>query len=313
MTVMRPGCIFENNERFIEGSWASLKVPFLQQLFKKSRKRESKEKTQKWLRKMSVNCTDFTFFESEKVKPLPDSYIPAFQDAVNAYLFHGVAALAVHPNVDGFYKVLSVARKIGSGTGSIGLKRFYVLLKGKHAAYGNIVLEMKEAANSVLEAYFNYKYSASEEGKRAVNGERSAYPYANLFTGWTTYPVHSQTSYIVTERSKHSVSADIGEMSKQEYGLYAEQAGKALAMYHIRARCTTSECFLQERAMVDTEMCANIQAYVKQYNGSLRKSILEYSVAEAGTETLDLKVLAEWAESHEYALELLTRKTKQIG
>src|SRR5690606_30040917 len=70
------------------------------------------------------------------------------------------------PNVNDFYKVLDVAVKLGSGTGSVGLNRYYILIKGRREEYGNIILEMKEQTRSILQSFFSYYVPDDQAAKR---------------------------------------------------------------------------------------------------------------------------------------------------
>lgn len=263
--IMNSSCKVKNQDRFIEGSnFVTHNASLIGKLFAKSRDTEDPKNVLKWLeKKMSIDIVKDVFVESENVKPLPESAIPEFQASVDAYLYHGLAALAKYPNDGNFYQVLSVARKLSSGTGSVGLDRYWLLIKGRYAEKnGFIILEMKQEVNSVLEVFFRYKYSSSQEGKRAVDAMRSIYPYANLFYGWTTY---RGSSFIIRERSKHSIGTDVYRISKESLLEYASHAGRALAFSHIRARCPNFQCRIEDDSAVDTEMCENIVNYLNKY------------------------------------------------
>ena len=275
--VRRKSRAFGNDERFLEGSTLTQSYKTISELFQKSRARESTKKTLKWLRKkVKVDLKQKQFIRTDEIVPLDSAYIPEFQESIDAYLYHGVSALAKFAN-DGFYKVKAVAQKFGSGTGSIGLNRYYILIEGRNEKYGNIVLEMKQETNSVLESFFRYKYTASQEGKRATDAEHSAWPYANLFYGWTTY---RNNSFIVREKSLHHVSADLEEYSKEEYLEYAQAAGKALGFYHIRARCPNHYCKLEDQSAVDLETSRLIQEYLNKYKGDFARMITTFAEAE---------------------------------
>lgn len=266
--VDHPNCDFTNSERFTEnGSYVNEHAPLIQTLFLKSRDTETTKNTLKFLeKKMMIDLKTDQFIQSDQITPLPTELIPEFQESIDAYLYHGVAALAKFPNDGKFYKVVAVARKEGSGTGSIGLNRFYILIKGRYASqkYGYIILEMKEEVNSVLQVFFRYSYTAQQEGKRAVDAERSSWPYTNLFYGWTTF---RGKAYIVREKSKHNVGVDLEELTKDEYLQYSAHGGRALALYHMRARCNNHLCDPDQESAVDLEICSQIQNYLRHSVG----------------------------------------------
>jgi uncharacterized protein (DUF2252 family) len=72
----------------------------------------------------------------------------ADQRAAVAALMKGVAAKAPDP---AFYDVIDVARRI-AGTGSLGVDRFIVLVRGKGSPDGNYLLDLKQALPSAPQA-----------------------------------------------------------------------------------------------------------------------------------------------------------------
>ncbi|GBG31480.1 Hypothetical Protein FCC1311_077042 [Hondaea fermentalgiana] len=292
--VDHPNCEFANTERFIEhGRYVEGHASLIKDLFKKSRDRESKKETLHFLEdKMSIDLKNDRFIKTDKIHPVNESLIPEFQESVDAYLYHGVAALAKFPNDGKFYKVVAVARKEGSGTGSIGLNRFYLLIKGRYESqkHGYIILEMKEEVNSVLQVFFRYSYTASQEGKRAVDAERSAWPYTNLFYGWTTF---RDKSYIIREKSKHNVDVNLEKLSKDEYIQYSSHGGRALALYHIRARCNNHECEPHAQSAVDKEICSQIQTYLHKNVGvqNFTNQVHQFAIEETNREIKAWKLL----------------------
>ena len=67
-----------------------------------------------------------------------------------------------------FYRVLDVARRI-AGTGSLGLERYIVLVKGKGGVDGNYLLDLKRAAPSSLAPHLKNKQPRwPSEGQRVV-------------------------------------------------------------------------------------------------------------------------------------------------
>ena len=255
--------VVSNQDRFLEGSRATESDDILVQLFKRARKSETDEEILRWLRDdLNVDTEKDRFFQTSVTTPLPDEVVPEFQAAIEAYLFHGVPAVVMYPWGE-FWKVLAVAKRSGSGTGSIGLNRFYVLLRGKKSTYGGrIVLEMKQEVHSLLEMFFRYKYTESEQGKRAVDAVRGAYPYTNPFYGWTTL---RGRPYIVREKSKHEKSVKFEELSAEEYLDYSVLCGRALAMYHFKMQCPDHDCALDANANVDRETWSSVSDYINGY------------------------------------------------
>ena len=84
---------------------------------------------------------------------------------VEAFL-HGFAT--TQPNPD-FYRLLDVARRI-SGTGSLGVERYIVLIEGKGSPDRNYLLDLKKALPSSLTPYLQVPQSAwTAESERVVS------------------------------------------------------------------------------------------------------------------------------------------------
>uniref|UniRef100_A0A7S3PI57 DUF2252 domain-containing protein n=1 Tax=Aplanochytrium stocchinoi TaxID=215587 RepID=A0A7S3PI57_9STRA len=295
-------CKVSNEERFIEDSEAEdvEQNRVIKELFKEARSIESEKETLEWLKKKGVDPDKNRFFQTDEVFPLPDSKIEEFQESVDAYLFHGVPALVKYPYLpdkDGntFWTVQAVAAKEKSGTGSIGLNRYLLLIKGRNEKYGRIILEMKAEAKSVLENYFRYHVSEDQEAKRAVDAETAAWPYTNLFYGWTRY---KNKPYIIREKSKHAVTADLEEMSDADFYSYAGSCGQALSFYHIRARCANAACKTSDMAYVDVETCEDVQKYLQQYSSrdgkSFKEMIVQFAIEESKRQLEAWSLLKSW-------------------
>jgi uncharacterized protein (DUF2252 family) len=82
--------------------------------------------------------------DGKRALPASDSQRAAVMDFMS-----GFAATQSHPE---FYKALDVARRI-AGTGSLGLRRYEVLVRGKGSPDANYLLELKQAAPSSLQPY----------------------------------------------------------------------------------------------------------------------------------------------------------------
>jgi len=261
-----------NQDRYVEGSRASDAAPLLVNVFKRARKAETDEEVLRWLRDdLNVDTERDRFFETAVTTPLPDEVVPEFQAAIEAYLFHGVPAVVMYPFGE-FWKVLAVAKRKGSGTGSIGLNRFYVLLRGKKSTYGGrIVVEMKQEVHSLLESFFRFKITLSEQGKRAVDAERGAYPYTNPFYGWTIYKDHA---YVIREKSKHEKSIRLSDLTAEEYLDFSVLCGRALAMYHFKMRCDDHYCNLDDVAAVDRETWSSVAEYIQDYGPEAFRSMV---------------------------------------
>ncbi|MES2187577.1 MAG: DUF2252 domain-containing protein [Pseudomonadota bacterium] len=99
-------------------------------------------------------------------KALPAS--KAQRDAVQAF-FSGFAAQQGDPR---FFEVLDVARRI-AGTGSLGVERYIVLVRGKGSPDGNYLLDLKHAQPSAPARYVALAQPAwADEAQRVVAIQR---------------------------------------------------------------------------------------------------------------------------------------------
>ncbi|WP_411348299.1 DUF2252 domain-containing protein [Paenibacillus sp. WLX2291] len=104
------------------------------------------------------------------------------------------------------YNIKDIAIKHGSGTASIGLDRYYVLIEGGTAQQGNddLVLEVKEV-RAPVPAYF-LPYSESfwqtfvQQGKRVTTTQQAMHHHADAYLGYMTL---DGRDFYVRERSPY--------------------------------------------------------------------------------------------------------------
>ncbi|HZG87636.1 DUF2252 domain-containing protein [Paenibacillus sp.] len=138
-----------------------------------------------------------------------------------------------------FYAVKDVAVKHGSGTASLGLDRYYVLIEGHRdpAAGDDIILEVKEV-RAPVPAYFvpyHERFWALYEhhGQRVAATQRAMQHEADPFLGWLTI---DDRHFYVRERSpfKKRLKADkIG--AHDDLITTLKQMGRITAKIHSRA------------------------------------------------------------------------------
>lgn len=271
-TVTKHNCSFAVGDRFVEGG-AAVSDPgaaAVKAVIAKARSMDSRKASFKWISKYAVlnSKGEVTGFrKTAEIIPLPPRANADFQEAVEAYLYHGVPALARFPASSGgghgkFWTVEAVARKTGSGTGSIGLDRFYILIRGRDEPYGRILLEMKQEVSSVLEQFFKSGVTSSQEGERGVFAERGAFPYTNLFYGWVNF---QGKSFIIREKSKHSKGVKLESLDDDGFLAYARLSGVALSQFHLRVRCPDHECLQHDAASIDLDTCHAVSDFLQQY------------------------------------------------
>ena len=275
------------NDMFVSGSSLLHKFSMVDQLFVDTAKMSSPVAQRAWFQKKGIDLKTEKFVPSAKLDPLPSNSIRLWQAAVDQYVFHGPKELARTGNTDprNYFKVLDVARKKGSGTGSVGLQRYWILVQG-HTSQDPLddrVIEFKQETDSVLERYMGLKVSTQLEGQRVAEGEQLAYPYTNLFYSWAN-AMHK--SFVVRGRSFYKTDVDLSTLSltSQSFGMYARACGRALALYHMRVSCPTPECSpLSLHVDLDHDVAKNIQNYLKHVGGirEFSSNVIQFALEEA--------------------------------
>jgi len=275
--VVSGNCRFTNHDRLVEGA-RYLDRPvarMVKDLMQNVRRKFSRENGhRKWLSK-KVDMTRLRFRETATLKPLGQELIPAFQEVLMQYLFSGVLALVFYPVGHSFWRVLDVARKLDSGTGSLGQDRYWILLAGENNEPR--ILMMKQVVTGVMEKYLNQQLTDYNEMFRAFSIVKSTQRFQNIFYGVSTY---NGLYFIIREQSPFKSSVDIEGLDADGFVDYAYVTGRAQAMLHVSAGCASPQCPLDEEASVDRQACYEVsQAFVREPN--LLRSLAEVSFLAA--------------------------------
>ncbi|HJL17096.1 MAG TPA: DUF2252 family protein [Sandaracinaceae bacterium LLY-WYZ-13_1] len=180
-----------------------------------------------WLEKY-VDPKTRRFEASKKIVPLP-SRVGEFQAIVDAYVQrNGLDRL---PSRAGELKVIDVAARKGSGTASLGLPRYWVLLDGPSGdGSDDLILEMKRARRSALAGLAPPSQKQMDgEADRVVNAQAVQLAGGDPFYGKAE--IDGQ-SFLVRERSPFKEEIDISDLSKKKWKKYARICGTTLAQAH---------------------------------------------------------------------------------
>ena len=185
-----------------------------------------------WLMERYLDRTTGLFRTTDEVVPVPDR-LADFQVAIDAYLPTICARMQDPPTR---ITVLDVATKTGSGTGSIGLWRYYALVEPepKHRGASRLLLELKQERCSVLHPYVgDGPLLFFSEGARVMFAENVQLPHANPYYGYTLI---DGNSYLVREKSPHKARVSLDKLnSRGKFRKYAEACAAALAFAHARS------------------------------------------------------------------------------
>ena len=175
-------------------------------------------------------------FRPSRKRVAHSSHVAEFQAVVDRYVADN--DLGTVPRPDDFFQVLDVARKKGSGTGSMGLDRYWLLLQGWGADLDrSVVLELKQARRSALYGLVP-RNDVAEQDAKSPQGERIVHAqHVHLVNGDPLYGAASVdgTSFLVRERSPYKHEVDTARLDRDELFTYAGICGQALAQPHARS------------------------------------------------------------------------------
>ncbi len=128
-------------------------------------------------------------------------------------------------------KVKDVCMRLGQGTASLGLPRYYLLIEGPNAdGTDDVIIEFKQARRSALAGLVppsdfvldgNAERISHAQGVHLVRGDRF-YGAAEL----------DGLSFMVRERAPYREKIDLAKLSKQQWSTYAAICGRSLAHSH---------------------------------------------------------------------------------
>ncbi len=189
----------------------------------------------RFLEKM-VDTDKQRFRAGEEIVPY-STHIDTFQKVVTAYRDQVNAALRTDP--DRFFRVHDVAIKKESGTASLGLDRYYVLIDGpsEHPT-DDVILEFKAERRSALRGLappFDRpadEPDADQPAKGVVRAHRVQLAGGDPFYG--SAEIDGQ-SFLVRERSPFKDDIDPDDLDEDDMADYAGICGQVLAQTHARS------------------------------------------------------------------------------
>ena len=135
--------------------------------------------------------------------------------------------------------VLDIARRVGSGVGSFGVDRFYVLLKGQDESLDDgdndpsVILDIKYEPKSAVARTINeetkawYEHIFNNEADRVAQAQRALTSYTDPYVGW--FEVDGNP-YYVRQRSPWKAELDLSVLTDRETFIeFIEQIAVATA------------------------------------------------------------------------------------
>lgn len=139
---------------------------------------------------------------------------------------------------DSYYTVKDVRQKLGSGVGSLGKLRYYVLIEGPSSSTSDdVILEMKQASGSAVAQIAGGRMPASSygynEGCRVARTAKAQQINTDMLVGCNNV---NGVEYYVHEKSPYQQDFDTAALSSAgKFNTAANYLGMALASAHALA------------------------------------------------------------------------------
>lgn len=171
------------------------------------------------------------FVSSDEIVP-HTKYVKKFQTIVDAYRDENEVA---ETSRGGHFEVKDVAVKKDSGTASLGLDRYFVLIDGATDDNSDdLILELKQSRRSALFGLTpgEREYDDKNEAERIVKSQQIHLMGGDRYYGYTMI---DDQDFLVRERSPFKDDIDLDDLSKSEWKEYARICGKTLSIAHARS------------------------------------------------------------------------------
>lgn len=210
---------------------------------KKILKKLERKKQEQFVTDLTYIDSDghLVFNESDEIKVLHGAQEQAVRRVIEAY----VQTIFMDKKVT--YKIGQIALKFGSGTASIGLERYYILVEGVQDASGTrtLVLEMKEARPPVPAYFLPYNEPFWElyahQGQRVVATQKAMHHLEDPYLGYTTI---GTKEYYIRERSPFKKKVKPKQLKTvKDYEKTLEVMAKVAAKIHARAEVLTTTTY----------------------------------------------------------------------
>ncbi len=201
-----------------------------------------------------------------------------------------------HPHKDdpAYFAIKDIAVKHGSGTASIGLDRFYVLIEGgaEQESEDDIVLEVKEVRVAVPAYFMPYddRFWAEYEhqGKRVTMTQRAMHHEADPYLGWLSF---GDRHFYVRERSPFKSRLKLEKLTTiGDLLTVTETMGRLSAKMHARADADVENGILGYHSEVE------IAKAMGDDEESFSSSIAQWAISYAGQVEQDYLLFGEWLE-----------------
>jgi uncharacterized protein (DUF2252 family) len=180
-----------------------------------------------------VSGSKRVFLTSAELAQLDTISYNNIKAAVAAYVNTIASSKRFNPS---YYSVKDIRIKLGSGVGSLGRYRIYVLVEGPSSAHtDDVVLQLKqETASSVsiaLPGNMPAGVFGEHEGQRAALSMKAALTHTDVLAGWTTI---NGAPYFVREKSPYEADFDSKKLTN-----YSDFSDAVKLVAHVVAKIHT--------------------------------------------------------------------------
>lgn len=193
-----------------------------------------------------------------------------------------------------YYTIKDIAIKHGTGTASIGLDRYYILIEGEKELNGedDLVLEVKEVRTPIPAYFLPYRDKFWEkyehQGKRVVATQKAMHHLEDPFLGYLTM---DGREFYVRERSPYKKKVKASQLDTvEDFDAVLEIMGRVTAKIHSRADVDTEhELFTHES---EEEILDAIGKNFDAFKEQLSFSAMTYKVQV----NYDYNLFTEWVK-----------------
>ena len=137
---------------------------------------------------------------------------------------------------DEIFTILDVAARLGSGVGSFGVDRYYILIQG--IDNNHVILDVKYEPPGAVAGVLSeddkawYQILFANDAARAVEGQRRLTSYTDPYTGWVLL---NGKPFTVRERSPWKDSPDLDKLTEyRDFDTFIAHVAMATATSHVR-------------------------------------------------------------------------------
>ncbi len=193
-----------------------------------------------------------------------------------------------------FFRIKDMAVKKGSGTASIGLDRYYLLIEGGGAAdaMDDVVLEVKEARVPVPAYFLPYREEFWREfghqGRRVAATQQAMHHEADPFLGYLTF---GGKQYYIRERSPYKKKLKLSDLEgKKDFLEALEIMGRITAKAHARADADV------ENGVLAYHSEDEIAEAMGEKSGVFARDLAMWAVSYARQTEADYQLFLDWVQ-----------------